>query len=49
MPDVRLSESDQRVLRCLLSLEVVPGEPLPSQQVSESLNRLVRCDLFGAV
>ena len=49
MPDVRLSESDQRVLHSLLSLEAVPGEPLPSQQVFETLNRLVRCDLLGAV
>ena len=49
MPDIHLSESDQRVLHSLLSLEPVPGEPLPSQQVFETLNRLVRCDLLGAV
>ncbi len=49
MPDVRLSESDQRVLHSLLSLEAVPGEPLPSQQAFEMLNRLVRCDSLGAV
>ena len=49
MPDVSLSESDQRVLHSLLSLEAVPGEPLPSQQAFEMLNRLVRCDVLGAV
>jgi DNA-binding CsgD family transcriptional regulator len=49
MPDVRLSESDQRALHSLLSLEAVPGEPLPSQQAFEMLNRLVRCDSLGAV
>ena len=49
MPDVRLSESDQRVLHTLLSVEPVPGAPLPSQAVFETLNRLVRCDSLGAV
>ena len=49
MADVHLSEPDQRVLHSLLSLEAVPGEPLPSQQAFETLNRLVRCDSLGAV
>ena len=49
MADVRLSEQDQRVLHRLLSMEPVPGEPLPSQQAFEMLNRLVPCDSLGAV
>ena len=49
MPEVSFSEPDQRVLQSLLSMEPVPGEPLPSQQVFEMLSRLVRCDSLGAV
>ena len=49
MPDVHLSEQDQQVLRSLLLLEPVPGQPLPDQTMFETLNRLVRCNSLGAV
>jgi DNA-binding CsgD family transcriptional regulator len=49
MPGVRFSELDQRVLHNLLTIEPVPGDPLPGKALFEMLNRLVRCDSLGAV
>lgn len=49
MPDLVLSEREQRVLRALLAADPVPGYPVPSRDFLESVARLVPCDAMGAV
>ena len=41
MPDIHLSVQDQQVLRRLLLLEPVPGQPLPSAEFLAGVNALV--------
>lgn len=48
MPDVVLTEREQDVVRSLLSLDPVPGEPLPAPRVLEIVATLIPSDAIGA-
>src|SRR5687768_259170 len=49
MPTVTLSDRQQSALRTLLATDPVPGQPLPSAHVLETLGELIACDSLGAV
>ena len=49
MPDVNLTERDQRLLRMLMDCEPVPGSPIPERRVLEMLGELVPSDRVVAV
>lgn len=44
MPDIVLSEAQQRALRSLIAAEAVPGSPLPDHRLLEKVAVLVPCD-----
>lgn len=44
MPDIVLSEAQQRALRSLITAETVPGNPLPHPRLLEKMAVLVPCD-----
>lgn len=46
---VTLSEAAQGHLRALLTVEPVPGRPVPEARTYELLNQLIPCDVLGAV
>ena len=46
MAEVWMTESRQAALSQLLSVDPVPGRPLPLQHVLELINQLVPCDLL---
>ena len=48
MSDLLLTESDQAALRYVLAAEPLAGLPLPTSDVLERLEALVRCDTIGA-
>jgi DNA-binding CsgD family transcriptional regulator len=48
MRDLDLTGSELSVLRTLISMEPVPGQPLPEPVVLEKVNALVPCDRLGA-
>jgi DNA-binding CsgD family transcriptional regulator len=47
MQDLALSGRELTVLRALMAMEPVPGQPLPSVDVLDRLNELVPCDRLG--
>jgi DNA-binding CsgD family transcriptional regulator len=49
MPDLVLTETEQRALRHLLAAEPRPGSPLPARDVLEHLVHLIPADGIGAV
>jgi DNA-binding CsgD family transcriptional regulator len=49
MPELRLSQREQAVLRSLIASEPVPGSPIPEQHVLELVAEFVPCDGIGAV
>jgi hypothetical protein len=49
VPDLHLTESEQRVMRSLLAAEPVAGDPLPSHAVLHQVHQLMPCDVLGAV
>lgn len=44
MPDIVLSEAQQRALRSLIAAESVPGSPLPHHRLLEKMAVLIPCD-----
>lgn len=44
MPDIVLSDAQQRALRSLIAAETVPGSPLPHPRLLEKMAVLVPCD-----
>ncbi|MDT0188059.1 helix-turn-helix transcriptional regulator [Microbacterium sp. ARD31] len=49
MPDLVLTETEQRALRHLLAAEPRPGSPLPAREVLERLTELIPADGVEAV
>ena len=49
MPDLKLSEREQRLLRTLIGTEPVPGSPMPERHVLAMVAELVPCDTICAV
>jgi DNA-binding CsgD family transcriptional regulator len=49
MPDIVLSEEQQRALRSLIAAEAVPGSPIPHQRILEKIAVLVPCDGLAVV
>ena len=47
MQDLALSGRELSVLRALMAMEPVPGQPLPGAEVLERLDELVPCDRLG--
>ena len=47
MPDIALSEAQQRALRSLLAADPVPGVPLPHRRVLQQLAVLIPCDAIA--
>ncbi len=48
MPDLNLSEREQKLLRALLASEPVPGTPIPTPDVLQRIAQLVPADAMGA-
>lgn len=48
MPDLNLSEREQKLLRALLANEPVPGTPIPTVDVLQRIAQLVPADAMGA-
>lgn len=48
MPDLNLSEREQKLLRALLANEPVPGTPIPTPDVLQRIAQLVPADGMGA-
>lgn len=46
MPEITLTEPQQRAMRSLALTDVVPGIPLPDRRVLENLATLIPCDLL---
>jgi DNA-binding CsgD family transcriptional regulator len=49
MPDLRLTERDQHLLRRLIDSDPVPGSPIPEPHVLEMIAEFVRCDSLVVV
>jgi DNA-binding CsgD family transcriptional regulator len=49
MAAITLTTSDQRALHAVLTAEPVPGDPLPSRKLLQSIAALVPCDGITAV
>jgi DNA-binding CsgD family transcriptional regulator len=49
MPELILSEREQKSLRSLLARAPVPGAPIPPRDVLELVAELVPCDAMGAM
>lgn len=47
MPDIVLSETEQRALRSLIAAESVPGSPLPHHCLLEKMAVLIPCDTLA--
>jgi DNA-binding CsgD family transcriptional regulator len=47
MPDLVLRPAEQAALRTLLTIDPVPGRPLPPAKVLETIEELVPCDGMG--
>ncbi|MGI8645742.1 MAG: response regulator transcription factor [Nocardioides sp.] len=48
MPELVLSDVEQKALRALMSAEPLPGQPIPSVEFLENVERLVPCEAMGA-
>ncbi|MET0524388.1 MAG: helix-turn-helix transcriptional regulator [Nocardioides sp.] len=49
MPELSLSEREQKVLRSIIASEPVPGSPIPEQHVLELIAEFIPCDVISAV
>lgn len=49
MPDITLTEAQQRALRALISTEPVPGSPLPQARILEQVTVLIPCEDIAVV
>ena len=49
MPDLVLSEREQKVLRALMASEPVPGSPIPESRVLKLVADFIPCDFIAAV